>query len=80
MLSWNYTANSTVALAGKGLIRATCGKYLIDEDVGWTITEDEMLAAGGHSPNDHALVIDTAPRRTTVSLFQIKSIAGYSYT
>ncbi len=74
-----YRRRHPVSLAGNGLIRTTCKKYLSDNDAGWMITDNDMLVTGGYSPSDHALVVDTAPRRPTVSLFQIKSIAGYTY-
>lgn len=43
------------------------------------ITDLDMLTAGAYDPDMHALVIDTAPSRPSVSLFEIKSIYGYTY-
>ena len=74
-----YHSPQSVVLAGGGLIRSACRKHLSDHDAGWTISASEMLQAGDFSVEDHAIVIDTSPRRQTVSLFEIKSISGYSY-
>ncbi len=76
---WEYHDPEHVVLGGKGLIQSACRKYLASQDCGWTISAAELLLAGGHEPTKHALVIDTAPKRESVSLFEIKSIAGYSY-
>jgi hypothetical protein len=70
-----------VSLAGGGLIQSTLRRLglLGENDVGWTIGAADLLATGGYESNAHALVIDTAPRRTTVSLFEVRSLRGYSY-
>jgi hypothetical protein len=68
-----------VALAGDGLIYTACKKYLGQTDVGWTVSNSDLLAAGGHNASEHALVIDVAPKRPTVSLYEIRSISGYTY-
>jgi hypothetical protein len=76
-----YEQVDSVVLAGGGLIYLACKKYLGKVDVGWTITNTEMLTAGGYNPADHALVIDVAPnRKTQLDLFEIKSISGFSYS
>ncbi len=75
----HYRQLKTITLAGDGLIYSACKKHLGSNDVGWTITDQDMLTAGGYNPDTHALVIDTAPSRSTVSLFEIKSICGYTY-
>jgi hypothetical protein len=74
-----YRYANDVVLAGDGLIYTACKKYLGEEDVGWTVSNSDLLAAGGFNPSEHALVIDVAPKRPTVSLYEIKSISGYSY-
>jgi hypothetical protein len=43
------------------------------------VTDGEMLSVGGYNPSEHRLVIDIAPRRPTVSLYEVKKISGYSY-
>jgi|HubBroStandDraft_1064217.scaffolds.fasta_scaffold09714_7 hypothetical protein len=77
--SRRYRYVQNVVLAGNGLIYLACQKYLGTQDVGWTITSADMLVAGGHNPSEHELVIDIAPSRPTVSLYEIKAISGYSY-
>jgi len=77
-----YDRIKEVRLAGNrnGLIYSACKRYLSDKNVGWTITDRDMLTAGDYDPANHALVIDTEPNsRVNVGLFEIKSIAGYSY-
>lgn len=74
-----YRYAHDVVLAGDGLIYTACKKYLGEEDVGWTVSSSDLLAAGGFHPSEHSLVIDVAPKRPTVSLYEIKSISGYSY-
>lgn len=74
-----YHNPTGVALAGGGLIQTTCRKFLRDGDIGWSINAANLLCSGQFDPLNHALVIDTAPRRPTISLFEVKSILGYSY-
>jgi hypothetical protein len=70
-----------IPLAGNGLIYTTCHKFLSDKDVGWTITEKDMLTTGCYNPDEHALVIDISPnRRGSINLFEIKLICGFSYS
>lgn len=75
-----YSNPQHVPLAGNGLIQSACRRLLGNADVGWTIEAVDLLRAGKYDqPENHALVIDTAPRRPTVSLFEVRSISGYSY-
>lgn len=75
-----YYEPECVKLGGGGLIQASCSKYLAAAvNTGWSITAEEMLADQGKDPAEHALVVDTFPKSTTLNLFQIKSVAGYSY-
>jgi hypothetical protein len=70
-----------VTLAGGGLIQSTLRTLgrLGKGDAGWTVSAAELLRTGGYEPDAHALVIDTAPSRDTVSLFEVQSMLGYSY-
>lgn len=76
-----YQVSAHVSLAGGGLIQSTLRRLelLGNNDGGWTVNAADLLATGGYQPDTHALVIDTAPRRGTVSLFEVRSILGYSY-
>ena len=74
-----YRQVHSVTLAGSGLIRSACDRFLCDRNVGWMISARDMLTSGRHDPDRHALLIDTAPSRKTVSLVEIRSISGYSY-
>jgi hypothetical protein len=74
-----YHEPKPVSLAGGSLIPSTCKRFLGHEDVGWRIGAADLLRTGGYDPENHAVVIDTAPGRPTVSLFEINSIIGYSY-
>jgi hypothetical protein len=66
-------------LAGGGLIQQSCRKFLSDQDSPWNVTADDLLTVGGYEPSRHSLVIDVAPKRTSINFYEIKSIAGYSY-
>jgi hypothetical protein len=77
--SARYVQERAVRLAGGGLIWEACSPHLKDEDVGWTVSGTDLVVADGADPGSHAVVIDTAPNRPTVSLFEIRSVAGYSY-
>ena len=71
---------TNVKLGGGGLIQASCAKHLTEQNnTGWLLTAEEMISDQGNDPSEHALVVDTSPNRDTLNLFQIKSIAGYSY-
>jgi hypothetical protein len=74
-----YSAPMNVSLSSHGLVWAACKTYLGQSDAGWTVSVEELLHAGGYQPDIHALIIDTAPRRPTVSLFEIRYVSGYSY-
>jgi hypothetical protein len=76
-----YHAPEHVSLAGSGLIQSTLRRLRLlgESDVGWTVSAADLLRTGEYEPDAHALVIDTAPRRVTVSLFEVRSILGYSY-
>jgi hypothetical protein len=77
-----YHNPKQVSLAGRGLIQSTLRRLgvLGESDSGWTISASDLLQTANYAPDIHALVIDTAPRRPTVSLFQARSIVGYSYS
>ena len=55
-----YQQLNTVTLAGGGLIYESCKKSLTTNDVGWTITNEDLLSAGGYDAAQYALVIDIA--------------------
>jgi hypothetical protein len=75
-----YHEPRPASLAGNGLIKSTCKRFLEQQqNIGWRISAADLLRTGGYEPENHALVIDTAPSRPTVSLFEINSIVGYSY-
>ena len=77
--SRRYVQERSVRLAGGGLIWEACNSQLRDEDTGWMVTGAELVVAEGADAGSHAIIIDTAPSRPTVSLFEIRSVAGYSY-
>lgn len=71
---------SHVILGGGGLIQTACRQFLGSNDLGWTVSESDLLQASGFDPDAHALVIDTTPDRDfQIDMFQVVSIAGYSY-
>lgn len=76
-----YHEPKHVSLAGGGLIKSTLRRLgrLGEKDVGWTISAAELLGTSEYERDAYALVIDTAPSRSTVSLFELRSILGYSY-
>jgi hypothetical protein len=81
--AYQYKLIKNVILAGRknGLIYSACEKHMKDRNVGWTITDKDMLKAAEYNPANHALVIDIAPfRPRKINLFEIKSISGYSYS
>ncbi len=74
-----YCNPNHVKLGGGGLIQTTARKYLQNADTTWKVTASDLIGSLGHDPDKHALVVDTSPSRPTLNLFQIESIAGYSY-
>ena len=74
-----YHDRENVVLAGGGLIKSTCLKHLSKKDGGWILSEQDLLMTAGRTPADHRLVIDTAPSRKSLSLFEVKHIVGYTY-
>jgi hypothetical protein len=77
--STNYIQERRVQLAGSGLIQHASAAQVKRERGGWTIGGRDLVVAAGADPDSYAVVIDTAPRRPTLSLFEIRSVAGYSY-
>lgn len=73
-----YVQQASVRLAGGGLIQSAWTEKGSPEDVGWTVSAGEMLATGGWDPMTSAIVIDTAPRRDSVSLFRLLAVSGYT--
>jgi len=73
-----YARQSSVRLAGGGLIQSAWIEKGSPEDAGWTVSAGEMLATGDWDPSTSAIVIDTAPGRTTVSLFRLLAVSGYT--
>ena len=73
-----YNNRTSVTLAGNGLIRSAWRQFHGAQDGPWSVSADEMLQAGGIE-RSRAIVIDTAPGRPTVSLFEIKHVLGVTY-
>lgn len=73
-----YNDRNSVTLAGNGLIRSAWRQFRGARDGSWSVSAAEMLAAGGIDAS-RAIVIDTAPGRPTVSLFEIKYVLGVTY-
>jgi hypothetical protein len=74
-----YRRGRAVKLAGGGLIQSACRDLLGNEVTPWTLSSRELLIADGHDPETHELVIDIAPSRPTVSLYEVRSLSGFSY-
>jgi hypothetical protein len=76
---WGLGSKQTsVRLAGGGLVQSAWTAKGSPKDAGWTVTAPEMLATGGWDPMTNAIVIDTAPNRDTVSLFRLLAVSGYT--
>src|SRR5260370_38657295 len=78
----HYSQAGEFSLAGNrnGLILKACQKYLADSPTGWTVSEKDLLKAGGYDQRSNALVSDISPdRKSEVNLFEIKAISGYTY-
>jgi hypothetical protein len=44
----------------------------------WKLGENELVSSYGVDPEHHAVVIDLAPKRKTISLYRLKHVWGYS--
>ena|SRR5579884_2180426 len=77
--SLQYHQERSVQLAGGGLIWEACHSQLRKRDTSWVVSGSDLVLAAAAHPDTHSVVIDTAPRRPTVSLFEIRSVAGYSF-
>jgi hypothetical protein len=64
---------------GGGLIYQSCRGFLTNQDSPWRVRSSDMLAIAGYAPGTHALVVDPDPTSSTVSLYEVKTVAGYSY-
>ncbi|MFK5598296.1 hypothetical protein ACFZ8E_15070 [Methylobacterium sp. HMF5984] len=73
-----YNDRTTVTLAGNGLIRSAWRQFRGAMEGSWSVSAAEMLVAGGIDES-RAIVVDTAPKRPTVSLFEIKHVLGVTY-
>ncbi|MCJ2022103.1 hypothetical protein MKK84_32670 [Methylobacterium sp. E-065] len=73
-----YHNRQPVKLAGNGLIQKAWKRTHHECEGPWAVSNSEMLQAGGINPNQ-SIVIDTSPRRDTVSLFELKYVLGVTY-
>jgi hypothetical protein len=75
-----YHRPTMVKLAGGGgLIYQSCRGFLNNQNSPWRVHSSDMLAVAGYAADTHALVVDTDPTSGTVNLYEVKSVAGYSY-
>ncbi|MGA2116077.1 MAG: hypothetical protein ABSH56_15155 [Bryobacteraceae bacterium] len=44
----------------------------------WELSENALVSSYGVDPENHAVIIDLAPRRKTVSLYRLKHVWGHS--
>lgn len=73
-----YNQRAPVTLAGNGLIRSAWQQFRGSQEGPWSVSADEMLQAGQIN-RSRAIIIDTAPSRPVVSLFEIKHVLGFTY-
>jgi hypothetical protein len=72
-----FTRRGAVTLAGGGLIQSAWVDQGSPKAVGWTVGAAEMLRSSEWDPATNAIVIDTAPSRDSVSLFQLLAVSGW---
>lgn len=77
----NYMAVGSFKFAGNGLVQQACRKHLTPgTHGGWTLSREELLHTRQVSPENHELVVDTSPGRSTANLYEVRSVSGFSYS